>query len=160
MAVGLILWTIALLCLGYLPYNLFRNYLQARKIGLPMVLILLDPFSPLAWTLGPLLFPIFSALPIQRIRDWATFAQIHWPFGDQGGAHKRFGPAFLLVSPSSINLVINDPGAVEDVLRQINKFLKPKQIYENIETYGPNVDTVNANVKEPKMMLCRSDRWS
>jgi len=71
------------------------------------------------------------------------FGDFGFPVADRGRIHQRWGPAFLVVSPGSTTLVTDDPKAVEDVLRRTNAFIKPRIIYENIEYFGPNVDTVN-----------------
>ena len=71
------------------------------------------------------------------------FGDFGYTVQDRGQVHKRWGPAFLVVSPGSTTLTTDDPKAVEEVLRRTNAFIKPRVIYENIEYFGPNVDTVN-----------------
>jgi cytochrome P450 len=132
--------------LAYTPslYSLYRNYQAARKVGLPIFLTPIDKFKPFWAIFGPtLIFPILHKAPFQFISDWALFGDFGWPVPDRGRIHQRWGPAFLVVSPGSVHLVTDDPAATEDVLRRTNAFVKPSIIYENIEYFGPNVDTVN-----------------
>ena len=134
----------ALLCLLPTLYNLYQGYRNAKRVGLPIFLTPFGKFNPLWQIIGPpLLFPLLQKSPFQFMRDWAMFGDFGYSVQNRGEVHKRWGSAFLVVSPGSTTLVTDDPKAVEDVLRRTNAFVKPRVIYENIEWFGPNVDTVN-----------------
>lgn len=137
---------LGILILCYIPslYCLYRNYNVAKRVGLPIFLTPVDKFNPIWQLVGPkLLFPLMHKAPFQILSDWALFGDFGFPVPDRGRIHQRWGPAFLVVSPVGTTLVTDDPSATEDILRRTNQFIKPPQIYENIEWFGPNVDTVN-----------------
>jgi cytochrome P450 len=140
-----VLLAIVFLSIAYPCYSTFRNYLIARRVGLPIIISPVHPFNPLWWIIGPPLFPLMKRSPFQTIRDWALFGDIAWPFGDRGHVHQRLGTAFLVVTPGGTTLITDDPKATETCLRRINDFIKPPIMYSAIEFYGKNVDTVNGD---------------
>ncbi|KIW08316.1 uncharacterized protein PV09_01235 [Verruconis gallopava] len=145
MGVGKLIYTIVFACIAYPTYSIVQHYRIAKRVGLPVLVTPVNPFSPVWWFLGSLLFPLMRRVPLQIIQDWAMFGDIGWPFGDRGQVHKRYGPTFLIVTPGGSNLVTSDPKTIEECLRRTNAFLKPPVIYSAIEYFGPNVDTVNGD---------------
>lgn len=56
---------------------------------------------------------------------------------------EKYGPAFIIVTPEEIELIIADAEASDDVLNRRKDFIKPEKMYQPLEIFGPNVDTVN-----------------
>lgn len=131
--------------LAYFLWALLRlvaNYIEARKIGLPILLCPVDPASPL-WLLSKeILTPIFLRLPF-GLGEWADKAEVGWTFKEKYAVHARYGEAFAIVSPGENDVVITNPSATEDVLRRRNDFIKNPAMYGMLDIYGPSLDTVN-----------------
>ncbi|KAF2418231.1 hypothetical protein EJ08DRAFT_654377 [Tothia fuscella] len=55
MAIFKIIIAVPVLILGLPVYGLISNYQKARKIGLPILLTLIEPYSPIWWITKPIL---------------------------------------------------------------------------------------------------------
>ena len=138
--IGLPLWTLVALA---------RNYIIARKIGLPMLITPLDPMNPI-WALtekrfSPLLKYLSSHLPypLCSLFDWVHYSNLGWFYDSKYTLHARFGSAFIIVSPQSNWVIYADAAAAESVLARRKDFIKPREMYQPLEIFGPNVDSVN-----------------
>ncbi|QDS75267.1 hypothetical protein FKW77_000853 [Venturia effusa] len=127
---------------GHTAYGLIVNYRKARKIGLPILVSPVAAFNPIWWVLGIFLFPVMKRMP-HPFSSWAQFGNLFWHFEDKHRTADRFGPAWILVTPSDITINLSDAKAGDEYLSRTKHFLKPPIIYESINFYGPNVDTVN-----------------
>lgn len=65
-----------------------------------------------------------------------------WSWNSDDWNHKQLGSSVILVCAARNILVTADPETIRDVLARRKDFIKPR-IYENLEFFGPNVDTVN-----------------
>ncbi|RDI88432.1 putative glutamate carboxypeptidase [Venturia inaequalis] len=142
MAFGNIVIAGLVLFIGHAAYGLITNYQKARKIHLPILISPVAALNPLWWLTGPILFPIMKQMP-HPFSSWAQFGNTFWQFDDKHKTADRFGPAWILVTPSDITVNLNDAKAADEYLSRTKHFLKPPIIYESINFYGPNVDTVN-----------------
>lgn len=135
---------VAAIALIVLPpiWSLFKNYREAKKVGLPIFITPIPGTNPLTWIIGPFVFPFMLRLP-SPISDWARYGEAFWQFPDRANTITKYGPAFIMVSPGPTQLFLADPGAGEELLSRTKNFIKPPEIYSNVEIYGPNVDTVN-----------------
>jgi hypothetical protein len=115
MAFLLILGTIilALLCYPVLSgvFQICQHYVEARKIGLP---ILIAPFGPMSviWMLSdsfvtPLIKFLDAWCPIP-IFSWIEYTAFGWQFQSRHAIHLKHGPAFLIVSPGETQLHVAD----------------------------------------------------
>jgi cytochrome P450 len=121
-------------------YSLLVNYLQARKLGVPIIVI---PFS---WqdALWVLLLPLLRRFRnVYGLRNMLQFSHHTWPQDQRYGPHKRLGNVFAVVSPGRWDIHINDPAATVEVLSQWRTWLKPDDVYDIFDTFGPNVLSSN-----------------
>jgi cytochrome P450 len=136
---------IGVLCLNSI-YGLLKNYWKARKIGLPIVITpvsLLGPVWALIWALaGGLIEPMLLSLPF-GMGNWVTYSGHTWFFNHGYDLHKKYGPAFVIVTPTEIEVVIADPETAADLNNRRKEFIKDKRMYKPLEIFGPNVDTLN-----------------
>ncbi|KAJ9654829.1 hypothetical protein H2198_006184 [Neophaeococcomyces mojaviensis] len=113
--------------------------------GLPIILEPVSSFN-LAWLITDQLmkqFPGFRPVRDILVRQLMPFSYFGWQY-DQGHAiHAKYGPAFVLVAPGSIQVVVGDPAAAYDVLVRRKDFIKPKALYAPLAVFGPNVNTVD-----------------
>ena len=71
-------------------------------------------FHPV-WALGEsYLLPLIELLPF-GLSNFVAYTKQDWPFSDRYRLHERIGPAFTLISPSKIIVVVGDPDAAEEV---------------------------------------------
>lgn len=57
--------------------------------------------------------------------------------------HAQYGPALCVVTPGDVQVVIADGAAADDILARRRDFIKCPAMYQPLEMFGPNVDTVN-----------------
>ncbi|KIW22481.1 uncharacterized protein PV07_12365 [Cladophialophora immunda] len=136
------------LVLAYLIWTLIRftnNYLEAKKIGLPILITPVNPASPLWMLTKDRLIPVFTSLP-WGLGEWAARAEVGWTFYQRYSVHAKYGEAFTIVSPGTNEIYIAEPSATEDIMRRRNDFIKDPAMYGMLNIYGPNLDTVNGKV--------------
>lgn len=103
-------------CLG-------RNYLAARKIGVPIRIIPIDHVNPL-WLVVDR--HVLSAL--RQLPGWLgnnSFTRYNyrgWEVPDRYFSHHELGNAYILVSSRNIWLYVSDPDAVTDIARRSKEF--------------------------------------
>ncbi|MCJ1318707.1 hypothetical protein MMC15_004037 [Xylographa vitiligo] len=66
-----------------------------------------------------------------------------WQFDDKYAVHQKLGGAFILVTPSVNELILADPEAITQVQARRKDFVKPPLMYEQMNIFGPNVNTTN-----------------
>lgn len=116
------LYIFSSLVLAYVGWNavtLFNNYIEARKIGLPILICPVHPLNPFWQLFKGRLIPIISSLPF-GLGDWAPRAEVGWTFGPKFRVHAEYGEAFIIVSPGTNEIYLADPAAAEDVVRRRN----------------------------------------
>lgn len=134
--------------LSWLTWNvicLLRSYRLALSIGLPMVVLPVNPFS-IVWILFsrrffPATIPILKSLP-WGLGSWAEYSNFGWTFQAGYAVHQKYGDAFLVVSPGMVELFLADAAAIDAVTSRRRDFLKPIKMYKPLECFGSNVDTV------------------
>jgi cytochrome P450 len=145
------LLVIATLAGSVLPFfsiiNLLKNYHTARKIGdLPILITpvsLLSPVWALVWAVaGGLLQPILLKLPF-GLGDWVRYSGHTWFYAHGHDLHQKYGPVFIVVTPSEIEIIIADPNTAHEVTNRRKEFIKEGRMYKPLEIFGPNVDTLN-----------------
>lgn len=136
------------LLIAYFVWTLVRlinNYNEAKKIGLPVIILPVDPASPLWMFTKDYLKPVLTKLPF-GLGTWAGRAEVGWTYFEKYSIHAKYGDAFVLVSPGENDVTLADPAATEDVMRRRNDFIKNPAMYGPLNVYGPNLDTVNGKV--------------
>lgn len=127
--------------------SLLFNYVAARKLNIPIIIVLESWQDPLWMLFGPYIKPILSPLLLNQIVpgdngtvDYASFA---WAFNDRYATHRRLGPVFAIVSPFKTNILVADPKASVEVVTNRHAFIKAPELYAIFNMFGPNVNTVN-----------------
>ena len=140
-----LLYAITSLVAAYLLWSLSRftnNYIEARKIGLPIVISPVNPMNPFWLLMKDRLIPIISSLPF-NLGEWANRAEVGWTFYPRFSVHAKYGEAFTIVSPGTNEIYLAEAAATEDVMMRRNDFIKDPDVYGMLDFYGPNLDTVN-----------------
>ncbi|EXJ66173.1 uncharacterized protein A1O5_10789 [Cladophialophora psammophila CBS 110553] len=121
-------------------YRLVVNYLRARKLGIPIVVL---PFSwQDEWWV--IVYPY-----LRRLRDVPgigyifLFSYHSWQQDQRYRAHRAYGDVFAIVSPNKTEIEVNDPVMAVELQTQYKTWIKPQPIYEIFDGFGPNVISVN-----------------
>jgi cytochrome P450 len=122
-------------------WALFRNYLVAHKIGMPILVTPASWHDPWWNIISPLLYPL-RTMPFCA---WIGYATAGWPLHDKYETHQRLGPAFVVVSPRAIDVYVADPGACIEILSSWSVFIKPPKLFRFFNIFGKNVMTVNGD---------------
>jgi cytochrome P450 len=144
MALLLVLLTIPVAILIYRFTNFLQNYIDARRLGIPII------FSPVSWQDSwwvPLaqIFTPFRHLPFS-LGSWIFYSTMGWTLEDRYHAHEKYGAAFVIVSPRKNEIFVADPVACEELLSQWRIWTKCEEIYKIFDVFGKNVNTVNGDV--------------
>ena len=140
------IWSVASAVLAWFIWtaiSLVKNYGIARRIGLPVVVSPATPLNPL-WIICYRAFPkvlLLKYLP-WGLGRWARCTFMGWTFDDKYALHEELGDLFSVVSPGGIEVVVADPDAAYAVLARRKDFIKPAVMYEQLNVFGPNLNTV------------------
>lgn len=138
-----ILLTLLFLYVAHRLFSLARNYLAAKRTGLPVFVNPTSLRSPV-WILGkPLLKRVFASWDwIHRIEifsqrlKFATYQQVS-------------SRAFWILDHSRMELYVADPVVAEDVLKRCRvEFPKNREMYKLLDILGPNVISTNGKTWE------------
>lgn len=130
MAFILIFTTCVLAFLLWTSTSIFRNYVIARRIGLPIVI------SPVS-TLNPLFILLYRGFPAILsleylpfgLGTWARCTWMGWPFQDKYKIHDELGPLFILVTPAANEVTVAKPEVAHAVLARRKDYIKPAAMY-------------------------------
>lgn len=125
---------------------IIQNFNLARRIGFPIVI------SPVS-TLNPFWIILYKIVPAVLwlkhlpfgLGTWARCTYIGWQFDDKYALHRRLGPIFTLVTPGGNEVVVADPSAAHTILAHRKDFIKPAVMYDQLNVFGPNVNTVEGD---------------
>ncbi|KAF1979688.1 cytochrome P450 [Bimuria novae-zelandiae CBS 107.79] len=117
--------------------HLYTNYTLARQTGLRIIIVPFYPFGTPWLIIAPLCAPLFQHF------EWCRILNATWAWQDGARQHERYGENFIVVSPAKNVIYTSDKVAIEEVLKERKVWLKPK-LYETMDLYGRNVDTVNS----------------
>ena len=122
-------------------YTFIKNYIQARKLDVPIILSPINPINPI-WVLShKRLLPYLKSSPWD-ITGFVRYSYVSWPFFDRYRIHEKLGPAFALVHPAQVELYVADGEAIDTITSRRKDFTKPFLMYRPVEVFGKNVDTV------------------
>ncbi|KAI9713837.1 MAG: hypothetical protein M1820_000567 [Bogoriella megaspora] len=124
--------------------NLFKNYRIARKINLPIIVSptgTLNPLWIITYKLIPSIIPLLDLLPL-KVGRWARYTYMGWQFDDKHAIHDELGPAFVLCTPSLNEVIVADSSAVHSILSRRKDFIKPAIMYDGLNAFGKNLDSV------------------
>ncbi|KAL8319197.1 hypothetical protein RB597_006130 [Gaeumannomyces tritici] len=122
---------------------LARNYRAARATGLPFVVCPYDPegfvFALIQEPLRPVLRRLLpaAAFGVYELSLWG------WEFRAKAAVHKRYGPAFVVVTTGLNRLVCADPAMAHAILARRKDFVHPDINLKTMGFLGSNIITNN-----------------
>jgi hypothetical protein len=124
--ISAVLGAVLLLILGtalHSGFALLRNYFAARKIGVPVRIILFDHVNPLWLVCDRAVLSLVKRLPFGLGNtSFTRYNYRGWEVPDRYYSHHEMGDAYILVSSGNIWLYIADPDAVTDLWRRAKEF--------------------------------------
>lgn len=104
-------------------FCLYRNYLAARKIGVPIRIIPIDHVNPLWLVVDRRVLSALKQLPgWLGNNSFTRYNYRGWEVPDRYFSHRELGDAYVLVSSRNIWLYLSDPDAVTDIARRSKEF--------------------------------------
>ena len=161
--VHLVFLPLVVLISGWLVYCwgcLLHNYVEARKIGIPIVVIPISHENPLWMLVDKKIFiPLFERLPFGLgCSNLTRYNWRGWEFQDKSRSHVEMGDVFVMVTPGRNWIYLCNPEALMDVFRRRSDFPRPLEIFgksldlwmlgcrltpsEMVNVFGPNLSTV------------------
>ncbi|KAI1764735.1 hypothetical protein GGR53DRAFT_492930 [Hypoxylon sp. FL1150] len=118
----------------YSGFCLFRNFLTARKLGVPVRIILVDHINPLWLVFDRPVLSLVKRLPFGLGNNSFTRYNFRgWEIPDRYYSHHEMGDAYILVSPRNIWLYLADPDAIVDLWRRGKEF--PREVSVTGESF-------------------------
>ncbi|KAL8979669.1 MAG: hypothetical protein Q9177_006080 [Variospora cf. flavescens] len=68
-----------------------------------------------------------------------------WAFQDKYKVHDEIGPLFILVTPAANEVTVADPDVARAVLGRRKDYVKPAVMYEQLNVFGRNLNTVEGD---------------
>lgn len=120
-------------------FLLFNNYLQACKLGIPIVI------TPVSWLddLWDLVAPSLRWIKKLPFTYWFEISLFSFPQRERHLLHRKWGDVFVVVSPKGNYILLNDPKASNDVVSHYKTWTKPEPVYEIFTVLGKNVIAEN-----------------
>lgn len=129
MAGSLVVIALLALFLGwvfYVLYGLKVNYDDARKTGLPLIVLPFDSANPLWMVVDRKVVQLVRQIPFCS-GNFTRFNWRGWEIHDRYRAHQQLGDALLFVTPGKIYLQLCDAEAVSEIFQRRTDFPRPPE---------------------------------
>ncbi|KAI1214484.1 cytochrome P450 [Annulohypoxylon truncatum] len=127
---------------AYSAFYLFRNYLAARKIGLPIRIIPISHTNPFWMLVDRHFISFIRQLPFGH-NSFTRYNYRGWELADRYFSHHELGDAFIVVTPGRNWLYIANPDTIVEVFRRRTDFPRCLELTEILNVFGPNMSTVD-----------------
>ncbi|PVI04068.1 cytochrome P450 [Periconia macrospinosa] len=146
LSIGLAILLPVLLFLASTAWGLFRNYLIARKVGLPIIIAPVSPENPIWMLLARYIVPIVQYIPIGN-GYFSRFCHLGWEFEEKARPHIELGDAFMFATPGKNWIYLCNAEAIHDVVRRERQgeFARPIELLAMLDVFGPNISTMNGS---------------
>lgn len=128
---------------GHRLYRLAVNYVAARRLGIPIIVLPVS-FEDTWWILLKPLFAWVKNLPF-GLGSWYAYTDIGWPTEDGIATVSKLGETFVLVSSNRNQIVTAYPPAVERVYKDTKTFIRPDPFTQVFTFYGQNLSSLNGH---------------
>ncbi|KAK3367453.1 cytochrome P450 [Podospora didyma] len=120
--------------------GLLRNYASARAIGAPVRIIPISPLNPFWVLVDRKVLSFVRRLPGRLGENSFTrYNWRGWEVKDRYHSHQEMGDIWVLVTPLKNWIYVNDPEALNSLLRRENDFPRPVFVTEILNVFGPNI---------------------
>lgn len=129
--------------------RLYKNYVSARKTGLPIIILPINHYNPIWMVLSVPMRPLFEKYLPTWMFEPIELATYGWEFRLKEAIFDKYKtPAFILVTAGANELSLNDPELAYEVLKRIKDF--------------PNTDmaSVIMNIFGPSLLTSGGESWA
>ncbi|POS68788.1 hypothetical protein DHEL01_v212818 [Diaporthe helianthi] len=139
-AFGLLAWTL------YCNLCLLRNYLVARKIGVPLRVIPIDHVNPLWMLVDTKVLSLVRKLPgALGDNSFTRYNFRTFEMHDRCDSHHEMGDAFIIATPRRNWLYLANPDVIMDMFRRRSEFPQCIELTEMLDVFGKNLGTVEGH---------------
>jgi hypothetical protein len=126
-------------------WGIIRNYLIARKIGLPIIILPFSHDNPIWILTARHIMPLFKYIPFGN-GNFSRFGYTGWQFDDKYRVHEELGDAIVLVTPGTNWVYLCNADAIHELIRKERQgeFMRPAELLAMLDVFGPNLSTVCA----------------
>lgn len=117
--------------------RLWRNYMQAKRTGLPVVITPLLETQVLAQVATPILRAMYLSY-LDQGRGWPRWCRFmikDWSWEDKRLAHEEYGDVFIVVSTEGMICYSADAMMGWDVMNRRYDFTKPRDKYSEFTRF-------------------------
>lgn len=107
---------------------LLLNYLKARKVGIPIRVVLISHGNPFWILVDRKVVSLFKRLPFGN-GNFTRYNWRGWEVEDRYRSHLEMGDVYMQVTPDKNWLYVCDPEALMDIFRRRSDFPRPLEIY-------------------------------
>lgn len=110
----------------YNGYCLFLNYITARRIGIPIIVLPVSPDNPV-WMLTSstvlrIVKAVFGDCSVTR------YGRLGWEYHDKDKTHLRLGDGVVLVTPAHNWVYVCNAEAFNEIFQRRNGFDRPPEM--------------------------------
>ncbi|KAI0017068.1 cytochrome P450 [Xylariomycetidae sp. FL0641] len=157
-------WCLCTLAAAWTLYSwlcLFRNYLSARKVGVPLRILPISHGNPFWMIVDRKVISRLRNIPFIGDSSFVRYNWRGWEIEDKCRSHLEMGSAYMHVTPGRNWLYLCEPDSLLEVFRRRNDFPRPLELFELLNVFGPNLSTVDGEQwkKQRKITAtCFNDR--
>ncbi|KAK8079413.1 hypothetical protein PG997_007231 [Apiospora hydei] len=132
-------WLYSMICL-------LRNYLIARKVGIPIRVLFIPAENPF-WLMvdSKVVTFVCKILPFLRNSSFARYNWRGWEVQDKCRSALEMGTVWMHVTPTYNSIQVCDPDALMEIFRRKHDFPRPLHFYTMLNPFGPNLVTVDGD---------------
>ncbi|OAQ85151.1 cytochrome p450 domain-containing protein [Purpureocillium lilacinum] len=134
-------------------WKFYRNYQDAIRSGLPVILCPVNNQSILYIIAQVPLRPILARFLPEPLFDRVRLSIFGWEFLDKGAIHERVGPAFILVTAGVNELWCADPHMAQSILSRRKDFVQLPIGSKILCFLGENILTAGNGAFGPSQFL-------
>ncbi|KAI1613724.1 cytochrome P450 [Exophiala viscosa] len=124
-------------------YGLLRNYLAARKTGLPLFLLPINIYNPI-WMVSLVpLNPLFKRIFPSWLYESVDIGTYGFEVRLKSSLFEKTGPAFILVTSGPMEMSIIDPELIFEILKRPKDFPNTEISAVIMDIFGSSVLTTN-----------------
>ena len=112
----------------YCTICLSANYVKARTLGVPLIIVPISGTNALWVLLEPWIWPVIECFPL-AIADRLYYMRREWTFHDKQKTHERLGDYFVKVSPGQNMLYVSNSDIINDIFTRNKDFKRPVHFY-------------------------------
>ncbi|KAK7908714.1 hypothetical protein PG985_016017 [Apiospora marii] len=142
---GLTLGTFAVAWCIYSWHSLLRNYLVARKLGIPLRLLPISHGNPFWMIVDRKVVTFLRKLPLLGNDNFTRYNWRGWEVREKCRSHLEMGPVWMHVTPGRNWLYICDPETLVDIFRRRTDFPRPLELFAILDVFGDNLATVDGD---------------